>query len=329
MKKFLIIQTAFIGDAILASAVLEHFHKHMPEAKLDILVRAGNESLFDHHPFIQRVLVWDKKNEKYRGLLRLLKLIRSEQYEGVLNLQRYAASAFLTAFSGARKTAGFASSWLSLFFTDRVQHRIGDKSDVNYLHEVDRCIRVTRTWLPIEKGKPALYPSEADQKSILQYCSQPFITISPSSVWFTKQTPLSVWKELMQNSAQYRIYLLGGLSDADSCHELAASFSNAEVLAGKLSFLQSAALMKCALMNYTNDSAPLHLCSATNAPVTAVFCSTIPEFGFGPLSDKASVVQSRLDLKCKPCGIHGHASCPRGHFDCGKISIGDLTDTLP
>jgi heptosyltransferase-2 len=77
-------------------------------------------------------------------------------------------------------------------------------------------------------------------------------------------------------------------------------------------------------MNYTNDSAPLHLCSAVNAPVRAVFCSTIPEFGFGPLSGNSGVVQSHLELPCKPCGNHGKSACPKGHFDCGKISLTDL-----
>ena len=55
--------------------------------------------------------------------------------------------------------------------------------------------------------------------------------------------------------------------------------------AGELSLLQSAALMQGAAMNYVNDSAPLHLASAVNAPVTAIFCSTVPAFGFTPLSE--------------------------------------------
>jgi ADP-heptose:LPS heptosyltransferase len=45
--------------------------------------------------------------------------------------------------------------------------------------------------------------------------------------------------------------------------------------------------MKDAAMNYVNDSAPMHFASAVNAPVTAVYCSTIPAFGFGPLSDRS------------------------------------------
>ena len=79
--------------------------------------------------------------------------------------------------------------------------------------------------------------------------------------------------------------------------------------------------MQHAEMNYVNDSAPLHLASAVNAPVTAFFCSTVPEFGFGPLSDK-SIIKQVGEMSCRPCGLHGYKSCPLGHFDCAyKIKI--------
>ena len=64
----LIIQTSFIGDVILATALLESIHQESPEANLSILVRKGNESLFEHHPFIKQVIVWDKKQGKYSSL---------------------------------------------------------------------------------------------------------------------------------------------------------------------------------------------------------------------------------------------------------------------
>ena len=78
-------------------------------------------------------------------------------------------------------------------------------------------------------------------------------------------------------------------------------------------------------MNYVNDSAPLHFASAVNAPVKAVFCSTVPEFGFGPLSEHAEIVEVKDKLGCRPCGLHGAKSCPRGHFKCAHdISLAQL-----
>ena len=64
MFKFLVIQTAFIGDAILASACIEELHKSHPTASIDFLVRKGNEQLFEHHPFLNKVLIWNKQEHK-------------------------------------------------------------------------------------------------------------------------------------------------------------------------------------------------------------------------------------------------------------------------
>jgi heptosyltransferase-2 len=87
--------------------------------------------------------------------------------------------------------------------------------------------------------------------------------------------------------------------------------------------------MKEAAMNYVNDSAPMHFASAVNAPVTAVYCSTIPAFGFGPLSDKSFIVEIEEPLDCRPCGLHGYRACPRGHFHCAyKIQEVQLLQTL-
>jgi heptosyltransferase-2 len=50
--------------------------------------------------------------------------------------------------------------------------------------------------------------------------------------------------------------------------------------------------------------------------VTAIFCSTVPYFGFGPLSDFSRVVETPEKLDCRPCGLHGYKACPQGHFKC-------------
>ena len=52
MKKFLVIQTAFLGDAVLATALLEKLHAFFPDAAIDLVIREGNEGLFEGHPFL-------------------------------------------------------------------------------------------------------------------------------------------------------------------------------------------------------------------------------------------------------------------------------------
>ena len=298
--RFLIIQTAFIGDVILATALLEQLHQLRPDALLDVLVRRGSEELLTGHPFLNEVLVWNKKGPggvlaKYRNLWRLGQTIRARRYDVVLNLQRFGATGLLTALSDATTTVGFAKNPFSVFFTHRVAHQFGPDK-----HEIDRNAGLLRSLFgtgPKARTRPKLYPAQADYDAVRRYKTQPYVCIAPTSVWFTKQYPAERWAKLIRSlPAERMVYLLGAPADAPACDAIAAlSGKTAGVLnlAGKLSLLQSAALQQGAVMNYVNDSAPLHLCSAMNAPTTAIFCSTVPELGFGPLSD---LVRSRRTL---------------------------------
>ena len=364
MQKFLIIQTAFIGDVVLATPLIEKLHAFFPEAKIDFLLRKGNETLLLNHPFLHEVLVWDKQKQKQQNLFRLIHRIRKNRYDKLINLQRFAATGLLTAFSGAKETIGFDKNPFSFLFSKKIPHIVGE--GVN-LHETERNLELIRHFTDSSYVPPALYPSGKDFDFIKDFVSGKFITVSPASVWFTKQYPAEQWVSFIRNiPLGYRVLLLGGPGDVRVCESIRKSAEqewindgesrvaaeadqaagspgqmeeNAvqkksgagqiEILAGKLTFLQSAALMKAAAMNYVNDSAPLHFASAVNAPVTAVYCSTVPEFGFGPLSDIRFIVQHTEPLYCRPCGLHGYKACPEGHFRCAReIGNGQLLNTL-
>jgi ADP-heptose:LPS heptosyltransferase len=367
VQKFLVIQTAFIGDVVLATALIEKLHAHFPEARIDLLVRKGNEALLAGHPFLHRVLVWDKKERKLNNLLKMIQLIRHEKYDKVINVQRFAATGLITAFSGAKETIGFDKNPLSRLFTRRIPHvisappRPGHAPAGQALHETKRNQSLISAFTDGEPSRPRLYPTQADEDKIRPYTATPYITISPASVWFTKQYPKGKWIDFIRQLPKHpplTVYLLGAPPDRDLCQSIAAAAADPAPstpaasappspadadpapstpagptriidLSGQLSFLQSAALMRTAIMNYVNDSAPLHFASAVNAPVTAVYCSTIPAFGFGPLSDIRFIVETPEPLECRPCGLHGYKACPLGHFNCAhKIRDRQLLATL-
>ena len=330
-SKFLIIQTAFIGDVVLATGLIEKLHQYFPEAQIDFLVRKGNESLLKEHPFLQEVLVWDKKRKKIRNLWKLLFQIRSRKYDKVINVQRFAATGLLTAFSGAKEKIGFDKNPFSRFFNRRIKHIVCRGKDVK--HEIERNNDLVSHFAGSQFVKPRLYPSAEDFEFIKQFSNITYITISPASVWFTKQFPAGKWISFINKvPGHIKIYLLGAVPDKNFSDGIRTTANHPSVtnLCGRLSFLQSAALMKDAIMNYVNDSAPLHFASAMNAPVTAVYCSTLPAFGFGPTSDNSFIVEIEEELTCRPCGLHGRKACPLGHFHCAlKIRDEQLITTLP
>ena len=331
MQKILVIQTAFIGDVVLATGLLESLHQQYPTAALSILVRKGNEALFKQHPFISEVFIWDKKTKKYQHLFQVIRQIRQRKFDLLINVQRFAATGLITIFSAAKTTIGFDKNPFSVFFSKRIKH-IFSKGEVD-LHEIERNHQLIATQADPTAAKPKLYPSQEDYAKVASLIQRPYICMAPASVWFTKQYPEAQWVKLLGLIPKhYQVYLLGAPSDADTCNRILASANcnNAISLAGQLNFLQSASLMQTAVMNYVNDSAPMHFASSVNAPVTAIYCSTLPAFGYGPLSDNSHIVEVTAALDCRPCGIHGRKECPQGHFNCANlITQADLLATLP
>ena len=315
LQNILVIQTAFLGDVVLATALVEKLRQQYPESAIDMLVRKGNESLLTGHPHLREVLVFDKK-DKTRSLRQLIRTVRRQRYDLVVNAQRFFSSGLIAVLSGAKHIVGYDKNPLAFGYSRKVSHRVGDGT-----HEVTRNQRLIAPFTDEEPARPRLYPSEASLAKIPT--DRPYVTVAPTSVWFTKQWPAEKWIELIDLlPVDQDVFLLGAPGDHEACAHLRGQTKHPRVhnMAGKLSLLDSAAYMSNAVMNYANDSAPIHLASAMNAPMTAVFCSTVPAFGFTPLSDKSRVVEYEGNLPCRPCGLHGHQACPEGHFRCADIN---------
>jgi heptosyltransferase-2 len=317
LKKILIIQTASIGDVILSTPLLENLHRTYPHAAIDMVIKKGSESLFASHPFLHKLYVWDKSEYKLRNFYAILKEVRSERYDLVVNVQRFFLTGILTAFSRATQKVGFNKNPLSLFFSRRVKHKIkaGDA------HETERNISLIKHLVEDPNNKPRLYPSAHDDALSSQYKSHKYICVAPASLWFTKQYPAGKWVDFIKKLPdELYVYFLGSSSDRDLCAEIIreSAHNNSLNLSGKLKLLETTSLMRDATMNFVNDSAPMHLASSVNARLTVVYCSTVLSFGFGPLSEDSTIVETDEILKCRPCGLHGKKACPEKHFDCAN-----------
>lgn len=327
----LIIQTAFIGDVILATSLIESLGAANSAAVIDILVRKGNESLLQNNPRVNKVLSWEKKQKKYLNLFGVLSEIRQQRYSLVINVQRFASTGFLTAFSKAKVKVGFGKNPFSIAFTKIINHNISEESKN---HEIHRNHQLIAHLAGISKiaAKPKLYPSDKDFNTINKSISGEYVVIAPGSVWFTKQYPKKRWVEVVKRiPSSLKVVFIGGPDEKKLAEEIivASKNNNCINLCGHFTFMESAAVMQNAKRCLVNDSAPLHIASATNARTTAIFCSTVPAFGFGPLSDDSVIVEVKEKLKCRPCGLHGKKACPLEHFDCGyKININDIINSI-
>lgn len=318
VSKVLIIQTAFLGDAVLITSLLEKIRIESPKTSIHILIRKGFEDVFKSYPHPNLSKVWSyDKSKKLKSWIMLRKVLTFEKYDQVFVSQRFFGMGLLSISIGAKKVVGFDKNPLSLLFNEKVKHEFGQGK-----HEIERNSQLLASWLGPKVHKPFLDTGHVGELlSDLQ--PKKYLCISPGSVWETKRFPVKKWIDFIQLLPKnFEIVLMGSAVEKYLSDEIDKAFietgrkiNNA---CGRFSLFEAIVVYQHCQMSFVNDSGPLHICSALNTPTIAVFCSTVPAFGFGPLSDLNQVIEVEEKLACRPCGDHGKKSCPEFHFNCAN-----------
>jgi len=316
-KKILIVQTAFIGDVILATPLVEVAHQVFPGCVVDFMTIPA-ASLLEKNNFIRRVLIFDKRGAQ-RGLVALWKLAKAlqrEQYDLALVPHRSLRSALLVWLAKIPERVGFDRSAGAWLFTRRVPYQ--------QKHEVERNLDLLRVFNNnFATPAPKVFWDKSDEQVVDQIFNSNqnakwFCALAPGSVWATKRWPAERFIELagklIAETGAF-IYLIGGGSDAALCSRIATAMEkNCVNTAGRLTLRQSAALLDRCQILISNDSAPTHLGVATRCKVITIFGPTVPAFGFAPFGDGHCVVEK--NLACRPCSSHGSNRCPIGTHAC-------------
>ncbi|MDZ7374980.1 MAG: lipopolysaccharide heptosyltransferase II [candidate division KSB1 bacterium] len=314
----LVVQTAFYGDVILATPLVRAAAFLWPQAAIDFLCLPQTSSLLANHPLLRRTIAYDKRGRErgLRSLFRLARRLRGSGYDLALVPHPSLRSALLVWLARIPVRVGFDRNTGHKLFTHIVPYR-------REHHEVERNLGLLRPF-GLEGGtwRPELFPSEDDREQVdallAGLIGSAFAALAPGSVWPTKRWPAPYFAALaaeLKRRWGLPGVIVGGSGDAALAAEVETlSDGAAYSLAGKLTPLQSAEVIRRAVLLVTNDTAPLHMASATQTPVVAIFGPTIPEFGFGPYRIPHRIAQ--LDLPCRPCSSHGGRRCPIGTFAC-------------
>ncbi len=320
-RKILIIHTAFIGDIVLTTPLIETVFEDFPGYRIDFLTIPSSVNLIESNPHITKVHVFDKRgaDRGLRGLLRFGKILESEKYKICITPHRSFRSAYLTFRTKAEVRIGFDRSALRQAFTKVIDYH-------QELHEIGRNLSLLRGlgFRHQELLKPKIYATDEDKAAIHQLlfeheliAKKNLIAIAPGSVWMTKRWPEENYAQLVRllQEAGQEVLLIGGEEDKALCQRIAGEVPGVLSFAGELSLRQSYHILNFCNALVTNDYAPLHLGMAADVYVFAIFGATVPAFGFAPFGEKGIVIEQH-GLKCRPCGIHGGNVCPVKTFDC-------------
>lgn len=313
----LVIQTAFLGDVVLTTALLSALAAE--HGAVDVVTTPLAAPLLETHPAVAQVIPYDKrgKDRGWSPLVEFAGRLKGAGYSQAYLPHRSLRTATLAALARIPARVGFKGSWSFLYTEVRPKPRTG--------HEADRL-------LALANGAPGVYrphlrPTPEDEAVAAALATPPFVALAPGSIWGSKRWPY--FAELAERLAErIAVVVVGGGDDAAVGEEITAAVGRlggrAVNTCGRLTLRQSAALIGRAELLVTNDSAPLHLATAMGTPIVALFGPTVTEFGFGPL--RAGDVALGIEgLLCRPCSPHGPRRCPLGHHRCMR----DLTvDTV-
>lgn len=323
IKNILIIQTAFPGDIILTTPLIQGTRHVFPEANIDFLTIPACTNLIETQPEIRQVLVFAKhqQHKSPAQLWRFARHLKKNHYDLALIPHRSIRSAMLAFTAKIPIRIGFDTSAGSFLMTHKIKYR-------NDWHEVERNLSLLSVFQEdLPQFSPQIFPDHEDKVMVDNYLCECelknedlYTAIAPGSVWETKKWLKEYFAELcdlLHDSFQKPIMLIGGQADYKLCQWISQN-TKAETwnTAGKFTFRQSADLLSRCKILVTNDSAPLHLGVSVQTRVLAIFGPTVKEFGFYPYGDNHQVIGH--DVYCRPCGIHGGRKCPTGTFSCMK-----------
>jgi len=319
--RVLIIQTAFIGDVVLVTPLIQAAKEGLEADLVSVLVRPTAAELLYNNPCVDEIIPYDKKETQkgLSGLMAMAGRLSTVPFDTALIPHRSMRSAFLAWLARIPERVGFASSEGRWLLTRRIPYEC--------VHEVDRNLSLLSPWHDVNPSSypPVLYPDDGDRAFVDALLhrqgfvsSDRLIGVNPGSIWATKRWRPERFADIVRRVEQdmdARAVLFGGWEDVDLCRNIASqSGAKPLIAAGEATLLQSAALVERCAALVSNDSAMVHIAAAMGTPVVDIFGPTIPAFGFTPYGQGHCSIE--YNLACRPCGRHGSANCPIGTHEC-------------
>ncbi len=345
-QRILLIKFSATGDVVQTVPVLNKLRRRYPHARIDWLMRPGVADLLQYDLAITNVVPmpredWSKpwRLAPYARAAQLVALLRSAQYDLVVDLQGQLRSAVFAFATGAPVRIGFdrprASAWAQsarrypeatrkhawqgaregawLAYT----HHIA-VPNLN-LHAVDRYLGVV-PMLGLDDG-PADFSfpipdAASDRVEVLlrdhDVDQSKLVVMAPGTVWETKQWPPERFAAVARHCLEgnLAVVLIGSDGERALCESVRQQAPGTVNIAGETTLSELAALLRMARLCISNDSGPMHLAVALGRPVVSIFGPTSPLWA-GPYHRPDAVV--RADVPCAPCYLRLLARCPHDH----------------
>jgi heptosyltransferase II len=296
IRKILLVDLNFLGDMLMGSPVYRALKEHIVGAQIDMLGLTVAAPALKANPFIDRLHLINRTD--VFTLLRTAQMLRKEEFDLVLQLNTSLKTNVLMWMIGRRFRLGYNFAHRGCCNNIRIPlarrtTRVGSR--------VDECADLLEKafgWSVVDRSTIFSVPAEAEEGMRRVLSGE---DIHSGSVLIGMHT------NCRQGHAQRRwggekfaelanrlievhnatILLTGGPEDREYTEEIARAISvpaRVKNLAGKLSLLEFAALLKNLRVFVTINTGPMHIAIALRTPTVAIIGGTPPSVVF-PAND--------------------------------------------
>lgn len=302
-KKICVIHLNQIGDLVFSLPVLKALRDAWPGAAVHSIVKPYLKGLLVDSPFVDEIYT---KPQGIAERIRLAGTIRNNRYDLLISLARSQEAMLLTALSRAGVRAGFVHFPWDMCL-DVKETVVGHNCWINNARLLNKL------GIPVEKND---YVGLLNVKQALGGITVPekYVVISAGA---SRRRLAKAWDEekfaelvvLLHYEYGLAAVLVGAGDTVESNALIMHHVSDleggqgAEIidLAGRLNLRELYALLEGASLFVGIDSGVMHMASAADIPVVALFGPTDPDY-VGPENRQSIVV--REDLACVPCYLN-------------------------
>mgnify|MGYP002128764990 FL=1 len=324
----LIIGPSWVGDMVMAQTLFICLkQRHGADCMIDVLAPDWSRPILERMPEVRQALSFPLGHGALElSTRRSIGQGLRGQYDQAILLPNSLKSALVPFFADIPLRTGW-----------RGEMRYGLLNDVRKLDKDAYPLMIERfmalayepnTELPKPYPRPALQIDPASREQALQHfgleLDRPVLALCPGAEFGeAKRWPSEHYAAVADAHIRqgWQVWLFGSKKDHAVAEQIRGRLipglrEEATNLCGDTSLAQAIDLLSCADAVVSNDSGLMHVASALNRPLVAVYGSTSPGFT-PPLADRVETLQ--LGLDCSPCFDR---TCRFGHYNC-------LRDLMP
>ncbi|MCK4403653.1 MAG: glycosyltransferase family 9 protein [candidate division Zixibacteria bacterium] len=318
IEKILIIRFSSLGDVILTTPVIGVLKTKFPQSRIFFLTKAQYGDILRNDPRIFSLIEFDPRgrHKGISGFFKLIEKLRTYDFDLLVDLHANLRSFFVRHPTKSKIKLKYNKRWLSRFLMVHCKFL-----KIKAIHTVDSYMKVLKKMqINTPEKNPLIFLSRDDEESSRLFLLEQkvekddiVVGVHPGARWQTKRWDEGKFKQVCQDLIgrdNCKIMLLGDAGDEKLVEKIKQDLPNEKVInAVGLPLGRFMSLIRRCDCLIINDSGPMHIASALQVPVVAIFGPTHPKLGFSPVGSKNMVLCA--NVKCSPCSLHGEKRCSK------------------